>query len=325
MTDTRTAVHHVDAVERLGRRLKMEYVGMASGFFVIFLLLLPAHPAAARSAWAASWLSDAWLFPSPVWGAILATAGLFALFIGIKKKTEDHLSASFLLMATALTLRLGQGAPGAAVSVLCLGALLYAMEGAVESRRNRIFALPLVFWLWAQAHPAFLPGLVMLFAYLLPAPGREVNRPRIAVVGALCALAACIHPLKAGVYPAAAQAMAWGAVSVSHGQYLAAVSAGVIALLLVAVFGRTLLAAHRANLVLTAILSVVTPYGVLFAPIVTVGLAATLFRKSIRFDDLRPTFKRVEWYYFWLILLVAVVCLTQLPHWTYLAARAHHG
>ncbi len=53
-------------VERYGRRLKMEYIGMASVFVVIALLIYGGSP----------WLRT-----------VVATTGSFFLFLGLKKKT----------------------------------------------------------------------------------------------------------------------------------------------------------------------------------------------------------------------------------------------
>ncbi|MCJ7753750.1 MAG: hypothetical protein MUP13_04235, partial [Thermoanaerobaculales bacterium] len=56
-------------VEVRGRRLKMEYIGMASVFTVIAFLIYGGRP------WSVS---------------IPATLGSFFLFLGLKKKNRDH-------------------------------------------------------------------------------------------------------------------------------------------------------------------------------------------------------------------------------------------
>ena len=43
-----------------------------------------------------------------------------------------------------------------------------------------------------------------------------------------------------------------------------------------------------------------------FAIASTIVLAATVFRQSVESNQLRPHFKRAEWYYFWVILAVAL-------------------
>ncbi len=66
-------------VERFGRRLKVEYLGMASVYSIIALLFFGDF---------SSWYKT-----------ILATLGAFFLFLGLKKKTEDHLVGSLVLFA----------------------------------------------------------------------------------------------------------------------------------------------------------------------------------------------------------------------------------
>jgi len=200
--------HTADAVEKIGRRLKMEYVGMASGFFVIFCLFLLARPAAHEIlSWRVGWLPPSLLEPTEVGRASLATLGLFELFLALKKKTRDHISASFLLLATALVVRPGVAGPGAAIALACLGFLLAAMEGSIEKRKGRVFLLPVLFWVWALAHPTFLVGLVVPLLYLLPARERQVKRARIAALWATSALVCCLGPSGPAVYPAAARVL----------------------------------------------------------------------------------------------------------------------
>src|SRR4030042_3460322 len=66
-------------VERFGRRIKVEYLGMASVYSIIALLFFGDF---------SSWYKT-----------ILATLGAFFLFLGLKKKTEDHLVGSLVLFA----------------------------------------------------------------------------------------------------------------------------------------------------------------------------------------------------------------------------------
>ncbi|MEJ2580060.1 MAG: hypothetical protein P8127_00225 [Acidobacteriota bacterium] len=67
-------------VEVYGRRFKMEYIGMASVFIVIAVLIYGGNP------WRTS---------------IVATFGSFFLFLGLKKKNRDHIMCSFLLFLAA--------------------------------------------------------------------------------------------------------------------------------------------------------------------------------------------------------------------------------
>lgn len=69
-------------LERFGRKLKVEYLGMASVYSIIALLYFGDL---------ASWYET-----------LLATLGAFFLFLGLKKKTEDHLVGSLVLFAAVL-------------------------------------------------------------------------------------------------------------------------------------------------------------------------------------------------------------------------------
>ena len=84
-------------VEVYGRKLKMEYVGMASVFTVIAFLIYDGPP------WAVS---------------IPATFGSFFLFLGLKKKNRDHLMCSFLLFLAATVARSAVVGLGWAVPML---------------------------------------------------------------------------------------------------------------------------------------------------------------------------------------------------------------
>ena len=66
-------------VQRFGRKLKIEYLGMASVYSIIGLLYFGDF---------ASWYES-----------VLVTLGAFFLFLGLKKKTEDHLVGSLVLFA----------------------------------------------------------------------------------------------------------------------------------------------------------------------------------------------------------------------------------
>ncbi len=319
---TETAEHGPDAAEKLGRRLKMEYVGMASGFFVIFCLFLLARPTdhETLSGWSAGWLPVSLLEPTAAGRALLAMLAFFELFLALKKKTRDHISASLLLLATALVVRLGVAGPGAAIALACLGLLLAAMEGSIEKRRGRVFFLPILFWIWAAAHPTFLVGLVVPLLYLLPAPERQAQRSRIAALWATSALASCLHPLGPAACLAAARAL-FGAGSSGESPPLSGLVIAAPALAVAVLFWRPMLPVHRSLLVLAAGVAFAPHSELVFVCLLPVSLAATLFRDSIHFDGIRPLFKRAEWYYFWAILAVALVCLSRSSDWLHGAAR----
>ena len=66
-------------VERFGRKLKVEYLGMVSVYSIIGFLFFGDLSSSYKT--------------------LLATVGAFFLFLGLKKKTQDHLSGSLVLFA----------------------------------------------------------------------------------------------------------------------------------------------------------------------------------------------------------------------------------
>jgi hypothetical protein len=88
-------------VERFGRRIKVEYLGMASVYSIIALLFFGDFP---------SWFET-----------FLATLGAFFLFLELKKKTGDHLVGSLVLFAAV---RVAQGPAGGSVRYGCGGTAL---------------------------------------------------------------------------------------------------------------------------------------------------------------------------------------------------------
>ncbi|MEJ2085867.1 MAG: hypothetical protein P8Y44_09335, partial [Acidobacteriota bacterium] len=114
------------AVERFGRRFKLEYVGMISVYSIIGISIF------GQAGWSQ---------------ALICAAGAFLVFLSIKKKTRDHLSGSLLLFASAL---LAQGAvleAHWALSYLAFAACACAMEGYLGKRQEQSLALPLIFLL----------------------------------------------------------------------------------------------------------------------------------------------------------------------------------
>lgn len=272
-------------VERFGRRYKMEYVGMASVFAIIGLGIFGGL--------------------APWYLALAATLATYGLFLGIKKKTRDHLSASWLLFgASALALAALTPQPWWALPWLFFGMCVFVMEGYVEKLQSHVYALPLVFAAWGATDLSWLLGFAFAALYLTaPLPEKPGWRRRLAWMLALAAVAGAVAT--AVRFAAVAVGPARTAPGTAATVALAATAAVVV--VVVAVYWRRLLPPHRWNGLLFALLA---PWdarlGALFAMVAAVVLAATVFRLSIDSIRLRPLFKHAEWFFFWLVLAVAI-------------------
>ncbi len=115
-------------VEVLGRRLKMEYVGMASVFVVIAVLIFGGSP----------WLRT-----------LEATTGSFFLFLGLKKKNRDHLMCSMHLFGAALLARAAVFEADWALPLLLFGATVFSAERYLEKKPQQVAFLPVILGAWA--------------------------------------------------------------------------------------------------------------------------------------------------------------------------------
>jgi phosphate starvation-inducible membrane PsiE len=266
-----------DAIERFGRRFKMEYVGMASVFLTIWLL----H------------FQDA-----------AALAAMFFLFVALKKKTRDHLVTSFLMFAAA-ALAVPAVESGWGLPVALFAMLAWALEGWLEKRPGRIVTIPFVLGALGATTVLWPVGLAFAGAYLLqPRPDAPRLLRRLALLegaGVVLAVAATL-----GVFGmTATDAAGWRTPSPLHlTLWLTLATPAALALVL---FWRSLAAPHRLNALVAGALA---PFDermiAVFAIASTIVLAATVFRQSVESTQLRPHFKRAEWYYFWVILAIAL-------------------
>jgi len=279
------ADYRPDWMEVTGRKLKMEYVGMGSVFTVIF-----------RTAFA----------HLPRWSdSAIATIATLFLFMGLKKKTRDHISCSLLLFIAAAL-----AAPGVTNGLwywpyAAFGACVWAMEGYLEKRRNRIYALPVVLGGFAAISTGWVLGLAFVAAYLFePRPEVPGIRKRLAGLVAVSAVVAAI---------AAAYAGSWRGDSLSTlspptggGLVLYALIAAVSVACLGFYWGG-LAAPHRVNAILFGLLA---PFDArivaLFGMASMVLLSATIFRHGIDSDRLRPLTKHAEWYFFPVVFAAAM-------------------
>ncbi len=275
-------------VEVWGRRLKMEYIGMASVFTVIAFLIYDGRP------WSVS---------------IPATLGSFFLFLGLKKKNRDHLMCSFLLFLAAALARPAVVGLGWAVPMLLFGATVFSLERYIEKRPKQAYGLPVVLAAWGWLNGFWLLGLLFAATYLLyPRTDRPEARkilvrviPAAAVAGAITTAVRLFGANPPTGYWPGALVPATGGWTMFLGGTIFVVVAVTL------VYWARLIQPHRINSVLFAALA---PWDVrlaaLFGMVAAVLLAATVFRHSIDSDRARPFFKHAEWHFFYVVLALAI-------------------
>jgi len=280
-----------DWMERAGRKLKMEYIGMGSVFTVIFKTAFVHLPRASQSA--------------------IATIGTLFLFMGLKKKTRDHISCSLLLfIAAALA---GPGVTNGLwfVPYVLFGACVWAMEGYLEKRRTRIYSLPLVLGGFAATGSGWVLGLAFVAAYLLePRPLLPGLRKRLALLVAASAIVAAVVAAYVG---SRGNGLRVPALSPPAGALfvLYAVIA-VITVLCLAFYWSRLAWPHRVNAILFGVLGAFDARIVaLFGLASMIVWSATIFRHGIDSDRLRPYTKHAEWYFFPLVFAAAIWVVTR--------------
>lgn len=274
-------------VEVWGRRLKMEYIGMASVFTIIAVLIYGG------ARWADS---------------LPATLGSFFLFLGLKKKNRDHIMCSFLLFGAALLARPAVLIGDRALPLLLFGATVFSLERAIEKRPEQVYGLPLALAVWGWLDGLWLLGLAFAAGYLLdPLPQlaearRKLLRtvPAAAVAGGIATVARLLGGDAAGYWPTARLPLP-GSVELAVDLAIALV------IVILAAYWRKLLVPHRVGPILLAALA---PWDLrataLFGMAAAVLLAATVFRQSIDSERLRPVVKHAEWHFFYLVLAAAL-------------------
>jgi len=266
----------------------MEYVGMASVFTVILLAIF-----APLGAWTPR---------------LFATAGMFFLFVGIKKKTRDHLSASFLLFAVAAVASAPLRDAGWAVPFALFTASLAALEGYLEKRQEQIFALPVLFFFWGRLDATPLLGLVFAALYLLlPWSERPALRPRLLALWATSVVAALAGAWIRIGGPSTEALLPRTYLAPTRPELLWFALLGVPALAATLAYWRRLKAPHRwAPLVFLALAPFDERALAAAAAVSAVVLSATILRLSIDSDRWRPLFKHAEWHFFWWVLAAAL-------------------
>ena len=275
-------------VEVYGRRLKMEYVGMASVFVVIAELIFGGT----------SWL-----------GILEATTGSFFLFLGLKKKNRDHLMCSMLLFGAALLARPAVLVADWALSLMLFGATVFSAERYLEKKPQQVAFLPLILGLWAWYDGFWLLGLAYTAVYILcprsDRPGATKILVRSVIAGAATGLIVMAIRLLATEAPAGYW---FGARVAPQGWLLLAVAAVIVTVVtVIAIYFRRLIVPHRINPLLFAALA---PWDIrwtaMFAMVAAVLFSASIFKLSIDSDRLRPYIWHAEWHYFYLMLALAV-------------------
>jgi hypothetical protein len=275
-------------VEVWGRRMKMEYVGMASVFTVITVLIYGGHP----------------------WGrSLVAMMGSFFLFLGLKKKNRDHLMCSFLLFLAALLARPAVLVVDWSVPLLLFGATVFSLERYIEKRPSQVYVLPVVLAVWGWVDGFWLLGLLFAAVYLFePRTDRPGWQRKLGMVVAASAVAGGIATAARLVGGSEVEGY-WPTVRSTLGQshLLFTGCIALVVVIVLATYWRRLILPHRINPLIFAALA---PWDIrlsaMFGMSAAVLLAATVFRHSIDSDRARPFFKHAEWHFFWWVLALAV-------------------
>ena len=274
-------------VEVWGRRMKMEYVGMASVFTVIAVLIYGGQP------WTRS---------------LVAMMGCFFLFLGLKKKNRDHLMCSFLLFLAALLARPAVLTADWALPLLLFGATVFSLERYIEKRPSQVYVLPVVLAVWGWVSGFWILGLLFAAAYLFhPRADRPGWQRKLALTVAAAAATGGITTT-VRLMGSNAPIDYWPSARIALSSTHLAFTVGLVlaALVVLAAYRRRLIAPHRIN---PLIFGALAPWDLrltaMFGMVAAVLLAATIFHHSIDSDRARPFFKHAEWHFFWWVLALA--------------------
>lgn len=275
-------------VEVYGRRLKMEYVGMASVFVVIAMLIYGGDP----------WLRT-----------LLATTGSFFLFLGLKKKNRDHLMCSMHLFGAALLARAAVLDADWAAPLMLFGATVFSAERYLEKKPQQVAFLPLILGAWAWFDGLWILGLAYTATFILcPRSDRE-GATRVLVLSVIGGAAVGIVVTAARLLGTTAPAGYWFGTRSSPLTPLlvATVTLGAAVVVVIAFYRRRLIVPHKLNPLLFALLA---PWDVrltaMFAMVAAVLFSASIFKLSIDSDRIRPYIWHAEWHYFYLVFALAI-------------------
>ena len=275
-------------VERYGRRLKMEYVGMASVFVVIAVIIFGG---------------------SPWFRTLEATTASFFLFLGLKKKNRDHLMCSLHLFGAALLARAAVFEANWALPLLLFGATVFSAERYLEKRPQQVAYLPIILGAWAWFDGFWLLGLAYTAAYILCPRSDRQGATKILVRSVIGGAATGLIITTVRLLGPGAPAGYWfGARIAPQGWLLPGVATVIVAVLIViAFYSRRLIVPHRINPLLFAALA---PWDIrltaMFAMVAAVLFSASIFKLSIDSDRIRPYIWHAEWHYFYLVTALAI-------------------
>ncbi len=275
--------------ERFGRKLKVEYLGMASVYSIIALHYFGDF---------ASWYQT-----------VLCTLGAFFLFLGLKKKTEDHVVGSLVLFAAVSLAQVPVIVSKWVIPYLLFGVTVFVMEGYRERRPTRIYALPALSLGWSLADPSWWLGVVFSTMYLaFPRTDKPHFRRHlfyVLIAGFLLGFTG--HALLDRSIFSALQFHPDGHVSLGRLELEMLAAIGIPTLLCLAFYWKKLMAPHRWNTLIFALLALWDGrFAALFGMVAGVLLCASVFRDSVDSPILRPFFKHLEWHYFWYVFAIAI-------------------
>jgi hypothetical protein len=274
-----------DAVERIGRRLKLEYFGMTSVFVVVGLLIFGGL---------AGWKQP-----------LAATGAIYFLFQGLKKKTKDHIVASLLMFTASAVAYPAIATADWSFPFLFFAFGFWAGEGFLEGRLSRIKGLPAVFgvWTWMATDLSWILGLLIVAAYLAYPWESDLRRRLQLVVGASVVVSILVAILRPG-----SSTFALGErLPLGLPQFgLLALIAIPTALALIFYWPR-LERPRKWNALICGLLA---PWDLrllaVFALAACIAMAATIFRQSADSEKIRALLKHAEWYFFWVVVAMAV-------------------
>jgi len=287
-----------DFFEIYGRRLKIEYLGMASVYTIIALYFFQRPvPALSQS--------------------IIAALGSFFLFLGLKKKTKDHFSGSLILFTSVAIGWAPIVLTGWALQYLMFGFAVFAMEGYLEKRQYRIYLLPALFFFWAYKDISWLLGFLFVAIYLThpwtEKPGLRRRLMLLVIISLIIGIGTSIFRYKtADAY--ALYSLQYGMLSVWPLSLYFLILMYMLTLAGIIMFMRKAVLPHRLNIIIFCAFSGLDGrLAAIYSMVAAVFLSATLFRDSFYSDRYRSYFKHAEWYYFWVVFALAVYVVFKRP------------
>jgi len=286
-----------DLFEIYGRKLKIEYLGMASVYTIIALYFFGGLPAFSQS--------------------ITAAIGSFFLFLGLKKKTKDHFSGSLILFISVAIGWAPVVLTGWALQYLMFGFAVFAMEGYLEKRQYRIYLLPALFFFWAFTDISWLLGFIFVAMYLThpwtEKPGLRRRLLLMILISFVIAIITSFYRFKTtDAY--VLWSLQYGMLNVWPLSLYFLILMYILTLVGIIMFMRKAVLPHRLNIIIFCAFSGSDGrLAAIYAMVAAVFLSATLFRDSYYSDRMRPYFKHAEWYYFWIVFALAIFVVFKRP------------